>query len=74
MNIPKYIIKKLDRRRRLAEELSTVSSEIDNWLESKGIDITDPDIADCTLTGARIYCEPSGAEATLIDYLEKYNE
>lgn len=74
MKIPNSIRKKLERRKKLAQDLNTVCLEIDNWLESKGIDLSDPSLCDCTRTGCRIYCEPEGAESTLIDYLEEYNE
>lgn len=74
MKIPKYIRKKLERRTKLAQDLNEVSSEIDDWLESKGVNLGEYPICDCVLTGCRIYCEPQGAAITLINYLEVYNE
>ena len=69
MEIPKKIEKLLDRRERLAEQLIEVSSELDEWLENKGVDLGQYPLCDCTITGCRIYCEPNGAKETIREYI-----
>lgn len=58
MKIPKYIDRLLERRIKLAEQLNSVSNELDEWLENNGI----PTDNDYTRTGCMIYCEPYVAE------------
>lgn len=58
MKIPKYIDRLLERRTRLAEQLTEVSSKLDDWLEKNGMPLGN----DYTLTGCMIYCEPAAAE------------
>ena len=57
MKIPKYIDKLIDKRQKLAEQLSEVSTELDEWLERNNIPLG----GDYTYTGCMIYCEPSTA-------------
>lgn len=57
MKIPKYVQNLIIRRKRLAEELMNVSSELDGWLEKHGIPLG----TDYTMTGCMIYCEPERA-------------
>lgn len=70
MEISKRIQKLLDRRKRLAMDLMSVTSELDNWLEKNGADFTDPDITDSTLTGCMIYAEPGNARINVEDYIK----
>ena len=70
MKIPKKIEKLLDKREKLATELMSVNTELDNWLESKGADLTDEDITDGVLTGCMIYAEPWTANRIVRDYVE----
>ena len=63
MRIPKYIDSLLKRRTKLAEQLNSVSAELDVWLENNGIPIDN----DYTLTGCMIYCEPFTAERLVRD-------
>ena len=51
MKIPKYIDRLLKRRTKLAEQLNSVSTELDEWLEKNGI----PTGNDYTRTGCMIY-------------------
>jgi len=69
MKIPKKIEKLLDKRENLAEQLCNASNELDDWLVAKGADLLDPQIADCTISGCRIYCEPNGAKQSVRDYI-----
>lgn len=54
MNIPKYVQKLIDRRCKLAEQLSDVCYELDCWLDKNDIECEDCD----THTGVEIYCNP----------------
>lgn len=69
MEIPKKILKLLERRERLALELMEVTSKVDSWLETNGADLTDSDLTDSTLTGCMIYCEPENARKNVEDYI-----
>lgn len=57
MKIPKYVERLIQRRERLAWELTEVSSDLDEWLEKNNISTG----TDYTSTGCMIYCEPSTA-------------
>lgn len=70
MEIPKKIQKIIDRRERLAMELIYVCATLDAWLEKNGADLTDPDIADSTISGCMIYCEPGNAKSSVEDYIK----
>lgn len=70
MEIPKKVQKLLDRREQLAEELMSVTNELDSWLINNGADLTDSDLADSTLTGCMIYCEPGNARINVEDYIK----
>lgn len=54
MKIPAYIQKIIDQRCRLAEELTSLSVKLDDWLMKQGIDTCN----DYTTTGVLIYTEP----------------
>ena len=70
MEIPKKVQKLLDRREQLAEELIGVTNELDSWLINNGADLTDSDLADSTLSGCMIYCEPGNAKINVEDYIK----
>lgn len=70
MKIPQKIQKLLDRRERLAMELMTACETLDSWLEENGADLTDPDVANSTLSGCMIYCEPSNAKSNVENYIK----
>ena len=70
MEIAKKIQKLLDRREKLAVDLMNISNQLDEWLEKHGADFTDPDLADSTITGCRIYCEPKSAKNDVENYIK----
>ena len=47
-----------------------VSADLDTWLEKNGADFNDPDLMDSTLSGCRIYCEPTGAKVDVEAYIK----
>ena len=61
MKIPKYIEEILERRARLACQLTHLESILDNWLETKGFDITECPLYEGIGTSAVIYVEPFSA-------------
>ena len=54
MEVPKYIDKILEQRARCAERFIALDNILVNWLEKKGIPVSNDDI----LTGACSICEP----------------
>lgn len=70
MRIPKKIEKILDKREKLSIELMHLNTQLDEWLENKGGNLTDPDIADGVLSGCMIYAEPWTANKVVRDYIE----
>ena len=70
MKIPKRIQKILDRREKIAFDLIHLERELDDWLESKGVDLGDPDISDADLSGCMIYTEPDSAKSQIEDYIK----
>lgn len=70
MKIPKKIQKILDRREKLAFDLISLECELDNWLESKGVNLGDPDISEAVLSGCMIYTEPDSAKSQVEDYIK----
>lgn len=69
MEIPKKVQKLIDKREKLALELSDVTSRLDTWLEKNGADLTDSDLTDSTISGCMIYCEPGSARINVEDYI-----
>lgn len=70
MKTAKKIQKLLDRREKLAVDLMNISNQLDEWLEKHGADFTDPELADSTITGCRIYCEPKSAKNDVENYIK----
>ena len=70
MKIPKRIQKILDRREKIAFDLIHLERELDDWLESKGVDLGDPDISDAVLSGCMIYTETDSAKSQVEDYIK----
>lgn len=70
MKIPKRIQKILDKREKIAFDLIHLERELDDWLESKGVDLGDPDISDAVLSGCMIYTEPDSAKSQVEDYIK----
>ena len=78
MKIPKYIDRLLKRRTKLAEQLNSVSTELDEWLAEQLNSVSTeldewlenneiPTDNDYTRTGCMIYCEPHTAERSVRD-------
>lgn len=63
MKIPKYVDNLIERRMKLALELMDVSTQLEDWLEKKGFDLSE--MSDYTTTGCMIYCEPYDAAELL---------
>lgn len=58
--IPKYVEKLLQRRKKLAMELITVCCEVDDYCETVGVDMVDS-CTNSVLSDVTIYCEPWNA-------------
>lgn len=69
MKIPKKIEKVIEKRRKLAEDLNSMSIILDNWIEEHGGNLGDPDIYDSVMTGCMIYCEPDNAAISVTKYI-----
>ena len=67
--VPKYVLRLLDKRRKLAQDLLSVCCEIDNYCEKIGVDFNDPDA--CLMTDVRIYCEFDGAYGSTLSVIKK---
>lgn len=67
--VPKYVIRLLERRQRLALDLMCVSGELDRYCEKIGIDLGDPDA--CLLSDVRIYQEFDGAYDATLNAIKK---
>ena len=50
-------------------ELTTAEYELDKWLIQNGADLTVPELADSTLSGCMIYCEPASTKTSVEDYI-----
>ena len=70
MKIPREIKALIRKRRRLAEDLCVVCSELDSWMEAQGINLVEH--SDYTVTGCMIYCEPDAAERCVIEAIEDF--
>ena len=72
MKVPSNFLYLLERRRKLALLLLDVSSAVDTWLISKGIDLNDPQLGDATLSGCMINAEPDTAKDVVLQYVSNY--
>ena len=70
MKIPKRIEALIDKRQLLAEQLNSIDIEICEWMESKGMDLSD--MGDFTRSGCMIYCEPGAAANSLREAIDEY--
>ena len=57
MNIPKYIDKLIERRKKLAIELNSADLQLGRWLEQNGVEVEECDIS----TGCEMYANPWAA-------------
>lgn len=69
---PKYIKQKIERRAKHADCFLNLDSEICEWMEKHGIDITDQKFSDHILTGAESLCNPYASKDVLIQRIEEY--
>lgn len=66
--VPKYILKLLERRRKLAWELNAVGVKIDCYCEKIGVDLGDETAS--LMSDVKIYCEPDNAYHLTLDAIE----
>lgn len=67
--VPKYVLRLLERRRRLSLALMSACHAVDEYCEKIGVDFEDPDA--CLLTDVRIYCEFDGAYSSTLSVIER---
>ena len=67
--VPKYVLKMLERRSRLASELLSACCAVDEYCEKIGVNIYDEDA--CLGTDVRIYCEADGGYSATLKAIEK---
>lgn len=70
MKIPREVKALIRRRKKLAEDLCCVSSQLDEWMESQGMNLIEH--GDYTNTGCMIYCEPDDTERCVIRAIEEF--
>lgn len=73
MKIPKYILELLRMRRIYAEKLNECDVKLLKWFDNKGIDYQN-ELADHVNTGCCMYCEPTGSELHIINFLQNYEK
>lgn len=66
--VPKYVIRLLERRKKLSQQLMAVCGQIDEYCEKIGVDFNDPDA--CLASDIRIYCETDGAYDSTLSVIE----
>lgn len=66
--VPKYVLKALERRRKIANRLMEACAEVDALAKKFGIDMTE--VPEVFSTGCMIYCEPINAEEIVIGLFE----
>lgn len=67
--VPQYVLKALERRRKIADRLMDACSEVDDLAKRFGVD-TD-EVPEVFSTGCMIYCEPENAEEIARELFEK---
>lgn len=58
--VPKYVLKVLERRRKIADRLMDACAEVDALAKRFGVDMDE--VPEVFSTGCMIYCEPRNAE------------
>lgn len=66
---PQYVLKALERRRKIADRLMDACAEVDSLAKRFGVD-TD-EVPEVFSTGCMIYCEPKTAEEIARELFEK---
>jgi hypothetical protein len=72
MKIPKYIDKLINQRQKIAEQLMTADCQLCDWMEEKGMDLSE--LSDCVATGCMMYCEPENAARIVRNAIIEYEE
>lgn len=67
--VPKYVLRLLERRKKLSLALNSVCTQIDAYCEKIGVDFSDPDA--CLNTDIRIYCEVDAGYGSTLSVIEK---
>lgn len=67
--VPKYVLKLLERRTKLAMDLIDVCCRVDDYCEKVGVDMTADE--SCVITHVMIYAEPWNARDLTLAAIEK---
>ncbi len=67
--IPEYVLKALERRRKIADRLMDACAEVDAL--AKRFDVDMDEVPEVFGTGCMIYCEPRNAEEIALGLFEK---
>lgn len=67
--VPKYVLRLLERRRKLSLALMSVCNQIDEYCQKIGVDFSDPDA--CLQSDIRIYCEFDAGYRSTLSVIEK---
>ncbi len=67
--IPEYVLKALERRRKIADRLMDACAEVDAL--AKRFDVDTDEVPEVFGTGCMIYCEPRNAEEIALGLFEK---
>lgn len=66
---PQYVLKALERRRKIADRLMDACAEVDSLAKRFGVD-TD-EVPEVFSSGCMIYCEPRNAEKIALELFER---
>ena len=66
--VPKYVLKALERRRKIADRLMDACSEVDDLAKRFSVDTYE--VPEVFSTGCMIYCEPKNAEEIALGLFE----
>ena len=66
--VPKYVLKALERRRKIADRMMDACAEVDALAKRFGVDMDE--VPEVFSTGCMIYCEPRNAEETALMLFE----
>lgn len=68
-HVPKYVLKLLERRRRLSNKLMDVNAQIDEYCSKIGVDMTDENA--CVGSDIKIYCETDAGCGMTLEAIKK---
>lgn len=66
--VPEYVLKALERRRKIADRLMDACAEVDALAKRFGVDMDE--VPEVFSTGCMIYCEPRNAEEIALGLFE----